>query len=159
MNSNFQGFFTNKNAKFNFFYFHFHLIYCVIFSQSVCKIPNTLVTTTPKPTSPPQLECEKGWAKSNGKCFKLFAPEQKSRLNWYQAESYCSKVGLGTGHLSSFSSMDQLNEITRNQSLIFFTSSDPGFWIGLNRLDKEREDFQWSDSSDSTFRNWLDLII
>ena len=109
-------------------------------------------TTTPTSTVPPP-KCVTGWTEINGKCVKVFGTATNDRLDWYQAEEYCSLVGSGTGHLASFTSFTEVTALSSGQNLYNFISSDPGFWIGLNTLDKENG-FQWTDKTPFNFANW-----
>ena len=115
--------------------------------------PNSLMSTTPTTTTQPPPKCLSGWTEAAGRCVKLFGTATNDRIDWYQAENYCNLVGGGTGHLSSFASQSELSTVTTGQNLFQFVSSDPGCWIGLNTIDREKG-FQWTDNTPFNFANW-----
>jgi hypothetical protein len=69
------------------------------------------------------------------------------RLNWFEAEQYCNRLG---GNLASFSSRRSLARVTLGQQL---DERNNRFWIGLNKLNGNLC-FGWSDAQPYIFASW-----
>ncbi|KAJ8335249.1 hypothetical protein SKAU_G00408880 [Synaphobranchus kaupii] len=83
-------------------------------------------------------QCEAGWEKFQGFCYKHFS----SRQGWEVAEQHCRMCG---GHLVSVMTPEEQNYINDNYKEYQ--------WTGLN--DKTIEgDFRWSDGNPVLYENW-----
>lgn len=133
MSSN--GFWSNTNCSNKF--------------TSIC-VANNILYTTPAPTTlPPVIKCPRGWGEGEGKCYKSFGTfASAERLNWFEAEEFCSRLGVG-GHLASFTTADTMTSVLRSQA----SGSSSNIWIGLNKIDQE-QGYKWSDGSAAGFFSW-----
>ncbi|KAJ8267516.1 hypothetical protein COCON_G00126880 [Conger conger] len=83
-------------------------------------------------------QCEAGWEKFQGFCYKHFS----NRLSWEVAEQHCRMCG---GHLVSVMTPEEQDYINSNYKEYQ--------WTGLN--DKTIEgDFRWSDGNPVLYENW-----
>ena len=114
-------------------------------------VKNTLWTTTAAPTTTEPPRCVNGWTERDGVCHRAYKVTDKNKLNWYDANAYCQHIG---GHLSSFRSLNSLQDVLRGQS-IYDTGSwnYVPFWIGLNKIDSN-EGWQYTDGTPVSFLNW-----
>ncbi|KAM9309964.1 brevican core protein [Pholidichthys leucotaenia] len=83
-------------------------------------------------------ECEPGWEKFQGFCYRHFS----TRQSWEAAEQHCRMCG---GHLLSLMTpeeQDYINDKYREYQ-----------WIGLNDRTIEG-DFRWSDGNPLLYENW-----
>ncbi|KAM4567977.1 brevican core protein isoform 2-T2 [Fundulus diaphanus] len=83
-------------------------------------------------------ECEPGWEKFQGFCYRHFSKRQ----SWEAAEQHCRMCG---GHLLSVMTPEEQNHI--NDKYREYQ------WIGLNDRTIEG-DFRWSDGNPLLFENW-----
>ncbi|KAM3827818.1 aggrecan core protein [Vipera latastei] len=83
-------------------------------------------------------ECETGWAKFQGNCYKHF----EEKLTWMEAEKLCRKH---QSHLSSI--------ITPEEQEFVNSNAQNYQWIGLSDRAVE-EDFRWSDGHSLQYENW-----
>lgn len=77
----------------------------------------------------------------NGSRYQLI----NSRMNWFEAETYCRMIG---GHLAYITS-DEENDAV---SAMLAKGSMSGYWIGA-RADSERN-FKWTDGTAFKYSNW-----
>ncbi|XP_072316477.1 brevican core protein isoform X2 [Eucyclogobius newberryi] len=84
-------------------------------------------------------QCEPGWDKFHGFCYRHFS----SRQSWDTAEQHCRQCG---GHLVSVITPEEQHYINEK-----FKEDQ---WIGLNDRTIEG-DFRWSDGSPLLYENWF----
>ncbi|KAF7653815.1 hypothetical protein LDENG_00078150 [Lucifuga dentata] len=83
-------------------------------------------------------QCEPGWDKFQGFCYRHFS----QRLSWEVAEQQCRILGA---HLVSIMTPEEQNYINSNYKEYQ--------WIGLNDKTVE-DDFRWSDGNPLLYENW-----
>ncbi|KAF2368873.1 Low-density lipoprotein (LDL) receptor class A repeat [Trinorchestia longiramus] len=102
---------------------------------------NELTTTTSTPSTNPGL-CPRGFTSVMGKC----VTHANEELTWSDANQYCRNK---TGHLVTFSSIDDLTDVLRYLVSIGSSSPDVNFplWVGIsgqiNNDEPESNMFQW----------------
>ncbi|XP_030354089.1 aggrecan core protein isoform X2 [Strigops habroptila] len=113
--------------------------------------PHLLATATPAlpqvpqeaidtlgPTTEDQENCEEGWTKFQGHCYRHF----EDRETWMDAEARCRQH---QAHLSSI--------ITPEEQEFVNSHAQDYQWIGLSDRAVEN-DFRWSDGHSLQFENW-----
>ncbi|XP_035537819.1 brevican core protein-like [Morone saxatilis] len=83
-------------------------------------------------------QCEPGWDKFHGFCYRHFS----QRLSWEVAEQQCRMLGA---HLVSIMTPEEQNYINSNYKEYQ--------WTGLNDKTIE-DDFRWSDGNPLLYENW-----
>ncbi|ETE69361.1 Aggrecan core protein, partial [Ophiophagus hannah] len=83
-------------------------------------------------------ECETGWTKFQGNCYKHF----EEKLTWMEAEKLCRKH---QSHLSSI--------ITPEEQEFVNSNAQNYQWVGLSDRAVE-DDFRWSDGHSLQYENW-----
>ena len=92
-------------------------------------------------------DCPSGWDPYGDKCYKVYPKTFTVRgKNWEDARAVCLSYGGDLVSISNQSEQTFLSQKTKQYKSQLF-------WIGFN--DRRNEsNFEWSDGSDVTFKNW-----
>ncbi|KAM8996943.1 aggrecan core protein isoform 1-T2 [Ara ararauna] len=101
------------------------------------QVPQEAIDTL-GPTTEDQENCEEGWTKFQGHCYRHF----EDRETWTDAEARCRQH---QAHLSSI--------ITPEEQEFVNSHAQDYQWIGLSDRAVEN-DFRWSDGHSLQFENW-----
>ncbi|XP_057279354.1 aggrecan core protein isoform X1 [Pezoporus wallicus] len=101
------------------------------------QVPQEAIDTL-GPTTEDQENCEEGWTKFQGHCYRHF----EDRETWMDAEARCRQH---QAHLSSI--------ITPEEQEFVNSHAQDYQWIGLSDRAVEN-DFRWSDGHSLQFENW-----